>query len=90
MPLKVSFVMDNDHTCHNDPPPSLKVLSTVAELEGADETNLPLLSTVIDPDALNALFASSLSEKQKEPAYVTFPYADYRVMVYDDGTVIIK
>lgn len=79
-----------DGNIHLDtPPPSLKVLTSVAEHEGVDETNLPPLSVVIDPDALNRLFVSSPTEKQKKPAYVSFPYAGSRVIVYDNGNVVV-
>lgn len=88
--LQNPIVMSDGRTQHDAPPLSLKVLTTVAEHERGDETKLPLLSEAIDPDALNSLFASPPTEKQREPAYVNFPYADHRVVVYDDRTVVVK
>jgi len=68
---------------------SSEVVSAVAAHEGVDETELPPLYDVIDPDALDALL-SSVQTGGSDQASVDFEYAGYRVVVFEDRTVVIE
>lgn len=56
------------------------VLRAVAEREGSDPVDLPALYDAIDPDALDALFASTRTGTIRSGS-VSFEYAGYRVTV---------
>ena len=63
------------------------IVGIIADLEGVDSTELtPPLYSVIDPDALESLFAST-----DDPAagHVAFRYHGYDVRVASDGAVEI-
>jgi len=59
------------------------VVYSVAEERGVDPTELTPLATVVDPDALEALFASNGAQ----PDAVEFPYAGYDVRLTENGRV---
>ncbi|MFP9192183.1 HalOD1 output domain-containing protein [Natronosalvus vescus] len=64
--------------------PVVAVVAEIAAATGTDPLELPPLSSAIDPDALNALFASRpITTVQR----VTFQYAGYEVVVDGDGDV---
>lgn len=66
------------------------VVEKVAEAEGVSPIELtPPLSEVIDPDALNQLFASTAPAGRTE-GRVVFSYGGYDVSVYSDGAVSIE
>lgn len=60
------------------------IVSLVAELEGVGVTDLPPLASVVDPDALVALFDGP---EGASPSVLEFDYAGYRVVVRGDGDV---
>lgn len=64
-------------------PPSMAVVTAVAEAEEGDPRELPSLYDVVDPEALDALFSGH------EPDSVEFRYSGYRVTVVD-GQVIVQ
>ncbi|MFC6887970.1 HalOD1 output domain-containing protein [Halorubrum trueperi] len=66
-------------------PQSMKVVEAVADELGIDSTEVetPLLE-VIDPDALDALFRG-----QGRSGMVRFSYYGYRVVVQEDGQVVL-
>jgi len=74
-------------TCREGRPrPSTAVVERVADLEGVDSFRLePPLNDVIDPDALDALFAG----RSPTAGYVSFEYCGYTVAVQDDGNVAV-
>lgn len=59
------------------------VVYSVAEERGVNPTELTPLATVVDPDALSALFAGDGAR----PDAVEFSYAGYDVRLTDDGRV---
>ncbi|MCU4754003.1 hypothetical protein OB919_18805 [Halobacteria archaeon AArc-curdl1] len=69
---------------------SHKLVVKVAEKEGVDPLKLsPPLYEVIDPDALDQLFASTPTAGRKE-GQVTFSYNGYEVTVCGDGYVSVQ
>lgn len=75
----------------DDRRPSHAVIETIAELDGVEITAItppeyePLYS-VVDTDALDALFAST-GRTGERVGRVEFEYAGYEVTVYSDGRV---
>lgn len=65
--------------------PSETVVSSVATHRGVDPVALPPLYDTLDPDALDALFASACGDGQ-----VTFEYAGCTVECAGDGTVDVR
>lgn len=64
------------------------VLMTVADKEGITPTQLePSLYDVIDPDALNALFAPTETGNSRAAGYVVFAYCGYEITISSDGSV---
>ncbi|MBX0298202.1 HalOD1 output domain-containing protein [Haloarcula nitratireducens] len=74
----------------SDSPPTVAVIEAVANQEGVDATELPPLSTVIDPDALDNLFTYSTDEFPHPEGRVVFPYCGYTITVHSDGQIVIE
>lgn len=71
------------------------VVEAVADREGVDVTDLEPpafepLYTVVDPDALDAVFAPTHDGKRRTSGSVTFEYEGYTVTVNSDGTVDLE
>ena len=67
------------------------VLDEVAKREGVDPLELsPPLSDAIDPDALEALLADSISGERREDIRVDFRYCGYNVAVEGNGEIDIS
>ena len=64
---------------------SRAVIDTVAAVEGTPPTELPPLYDVIDPEALDKVFAGKESLGK-----VVFNYNSYEVSVEADGYVAVK
>ncbi|MFB6141652.1 MAG: HalOD1 output domain-containing protein [Halosimplex sp.] len=69
------------------PPLSERVVSAVAAHRDVEETALPPLFEVLDPDALDALFETPGAVPQ---GTVTFEYAGCIVECSSDGTVDVR
>jgi hypothetical protein len=65
-------------------PPSEAVVSAVADIEGADATELPPLYGAIDTDALDAIFVGD------NAASVTFGYHGYTVTIEENRVVSVQ
>ncbi|PSP55182.1 hypothetical protein BRC82_06635 [Halobacteriales archaeon QS_1_67_19] len=65
-----------------DRAPSQRVVDAVTAATDADPTEMEPLHDVVDPDALDQLFA-----KAETAGYVEFPYADCTVTVRPSGEV---
>ncbi|WP_254538915.1 HalOD1 output domain-containing protein [Halomarina litorea] len=61
------------------------VIAAVARAAGRDPITLPPLYEAVDPDALDAMFEHATVGEQ---IMVSFPFADYEVVV-DDGTILL-
>jgi len=65
------------------------VLDTVAKAKGVEPLELPPLTDVVDPDALEALVGTERSPNHRtNKCIVTFCYAGRRVIVQADGTTV--
>ncbi len=62
------------------------IVETVAAARELDPVEMPPLSSVVDTDALERLFAQSPDEDESR-ATLTFVYAECTVAVHADGTV---
>lgn len=71
----------------SDRTPTYAVTSAVADASDRDVLELPSLNDAIDPDALNALFASPANAPVDR---VSFRYAGYDVVVRGCGDVHVK
>jgi hypothetical protein len=71
--------------------PSERVVAAVAEREGVDPTDLHQpLDTVVDPEALDDLFADRLGGKCRHGGRVVFRYYGYHITVEDEGDVTLE
>ena len=71
---------------HCDTPVSEMVVSTVAQVKGVDPLELDPLYDVIDPDALDSIFAAGDGESSME---LSFEMAGCDVVVHGDGEVVV-
>jgi hypothetical protein len=70
--------------------PSQVIIDLIADLEGVDPVDLsPPLYSVVDPDALDALFHSSNDNSAQTPGHVYFEYCGYEIRVQSDNEVAI-
>lgn len=71
--------------------PSRTVVQLIADLEDTSPANLsPPLYSVVDPDALDALFHASKTGESDTERYLQFTYRGYEVGVRNDGHVAIS
>lgn len=68
-------------------PVSDTVLAVVGVADEVDPVDLPPLYSVVDPDALDALFSSTSGGRSGFDGSVTFQYAGFEVTVRDTGSV---
>lgn len=73
-----------------DVPPSQRVLRQVASLLDVDSLELPPLYESVDPDALDALFATPDGLSSIRTGTVSFAYAGCTVFVDDGGDVTVR
>lgn len=65
-----------------------EVVEKIAEVEGVDPLELtPPLFEVIDPDALEQIFATTATDDRMD-VQVTFSYNEYEVTVCGDGVFV--
>lgn len=70
---------------------SMAVVKAIAEREGIDPLDMdPPLYDVIDPDALNTLFARPADVGDTRPEEVVFEYNGYEIEVTSDGDVHVE
>lgn len=69
--------------------PTLAVVETVASVSGRDPTALPPLYNAVNPDALDALFASSDSRDTSD-LRVSFSYNGFDVVVEGGETITVR
>lgn len=68
---------------------SVEVIERVAEVEDVDSIELPHLYEVIDPDALDQVFATTPTGG-REGGQLTFSYHGYEITVSSDGYVSVE
>lgn len=71
-------------------PATEAIVKAVATATGTDQLELPPLYSVVDPDALNALFDGPTHDASKQRLTVTFEYVDCRVSAKARGTVVVE
>lgn len=69
-----------------EPSATVAVVEAVAEAEQANPDDLPLLSDVIDPEALDALFDDD--RVGRSGVHCSFDYCGYAVTVTDDTVTL--
>lgn len=68
---------------------SVEVVERVADIEDVDPIELPRLYEVINPDALDQVFATTPTAG-REGGQVTFSYHGYEITVSSDGDVSVE
>lgn len=70
---------------------SIEIINAIAEFEDADPIEVrPVLYDIIDPDALDSLFADTQRGQSRTAGHVTFRYDEHKVTVHSDGDVNIQ
>ena len=64
----------------------ISIVDAVAAARGCDPADLEPLHDVVDPDALQALFAGS----GRSTGRIQFAYGDHTVVVDADGNVLVR
>jgi len=77
------------------PPPSRAVVEAVADAEDVPVEEIgppeyPSLNEVLDPDALDGLFAPKGNGLERVPGEVRFRYCAYDVTLQRDGSVSVE
>lgn len=70
-------------------PPSEAVVRAVANAHGRNPTDLPPLSDVLDPEAVDELFADTVSGRSRSGGYLEFEYCDCTVAVLGSQKVVV-
>lgn len=75
--------------------PSRAVIEAVAEAEGIPPKELrpptyEALHTVIDPEALDALFSQRSNGSPRPGGDLSFPFCNYEVTIERDGSVTLE
>lgn len=65
------------------------IVTAVADVGGEDPLDLRPIGTVLDPDALDALFSLSLWDISSVEISISFDYAGFEVTVDEAGTVVL-
>jgi hypothetical protein len=68
---------------------STLVVHGVTSIADRDHTELPPLNDVVDPGALNALFAHKHNDTPRTGGSVSFSLSGYGVTVESDGRILI-
>lgn len=72
----------------DDESPSMAVVDAVTEAAGVEQTDLPPLYTVIDPDAVDSFFRSPLGIGSEDAKEIQFEYYGYEVTVTSDEITV--
>lgn len=84
--------LTGDRSVATGKPLSVRIVDVVAEREGVDPTEIeppayePLYE-VVDPEALETLFAPREDGTPRGSGRVTFEYCGYQIVVSGDGSV---
>jgi hypothetical protein len=72
------------------PPPSTAVVETVAEALDRDETTLPPLYDVVDPEVFDLLFDPPTGHARRRDVAVSFPYCGHSITVRGSGELEVR
>lgn len=67
-----------------------ELLRVVADARGVDPTELRRIASVLDPDALDALFRSYTARDRPGPVSVSFEYEGHHVVAMSTGTIALE
>ena len=85
---------DDDSTRATEPesnePVTARILRTVAAYSNRSITELPPLFDVIDPVALDAIFAPAMDGSDRSEVSVQFKYAGFQIDVSTDSSVSVE
>lgn len=70
--------------------PSTRVVEALTDAMDVDPADLPPLYDVIEPDALDSLFAPRVDGSPRAGGRVSFWFEGYEVTVHDDGEVQVR
>ncbi|MFA9418170.1 HalOD1 output domain-containing protein [Natrinema sp. HArc-T2] len=77
-------------TAEPDEDLSMMIIELISDLEGVDPVELsPPLYSVINPEALDALFHSASSDAPQTSGHVQFVYCGYEIRVQSDGEIAV-
>ncbi|MDS0261462.1 hypothetical protein NDI56_18835 [Haloarcula sp. S1CR25-12] len=62
----------------------------MSDREDTDPTSLPPLASVIDPEALDALFAATGETTGDRRGTVSFDYSESHLTIVDGQTVVVE
>ncbi|RAW45711.1 hypothetical protein DQW50_07765 [Halorubrum sp. 48-1-W] len=68
---------------------TIDIVRTVAEEEGVDSTDLPVLNDAVDPEALGDLIAG-VDRDGRADLRVSFRYCGYTVVVTADSVALLS
>lgn len=66
---------------------SVRVVEAVAHAANCSSSELEPLYDIVDPDALNTLFAPTMEGKTRTDGKLEFEYAGYDVVVHSSGAI---
>lgn len=75
------------HDRTNDVPLSTAIVRAIANVSNTPAEDLDPLYDVVDPDALNGIFAPHADGRERVAGGLWFYYSGYRVIVYPDGEI---
>lgn len=67
-----------------------QVVAAVTDASNSSVSDLPPLYEVVNPEALDNLFAQTSAGNIRSDGHVTFAYAGYHVTVTNDGVIDIE
>ena len=73
----------------HDRPASVAVVEAVAAAADMDPVDIPPLHSIVDPDALDILFAPTTAGHVRPGGSTSFDFEGYRVTVRSHGTIEI-
>lgn len=79
-------VIDAEYSTKDDRSPSEVIIDALAEVEGADPTELPPLYEFVDPESLDRLFAQHKGAADAN-ALLSFTVETWNVFVRADGRI---
>jgi len=79
-----------DYEVGQKEPVSTAVVRAVSAVDGREPSSLPLLSNVVDPDALNRLFGSTFTDEPRPGGLLRFVYGHYFVTVENGEYITVE